>query len=110
MTQQANLEQETASRPPAVDAAPAETIAAAPRQVEKGKATVVDGSPPDFRLNVPFYIHPTTDVDMIDRVFAAVAQHHFSLNLQIHIDANSSQELIEHIAASLDRHFYGDKP
>ena len=108
MTQQADLEQERASRPAAGAAAPAETIDSAPQREEKGKATVVGGSP-DFRLNVPFYIHPTTDVEMIDRVFAAVAQHHFSLNLQIHIDASSSQELIEHIAASMERHFYGDR-
>lgn len=109
MTQQANLEQEKSSRPPAPAAAPAETVDAAPQREEKSN-TAASGRSPDFHLNVPFYIHPTTDVDMIDRVFAVAAQHRWSINLQIHIDASSSQELIQHLAASMERHFYGDKP
>lgn len=108
MTQQANLEPETARRPPAVDAAPAETKDKAAPKVEMGKDASVER--PGFYLNVPFHIDPTTDVDMIERVFAVMAEHRWPINLQIHIDPSSSPELIHNIAASMERHFYGDKP
>lgn len=107
MTQQANLEQEKASRPPSVDAAPAETIADATDEMGNADAAV---DRPGFYLNVPFHIDPATDVDMIERVFAVMAEHRWPINLQIHIDPSSSPELIHNIAASLNRHFYGDKP
>lgn len=100
MTQQANLEPETARRPPSVDAAPAETKDKAAPQVKTA----------NFHFDVPFHIDPTTDLEQVDQVFASMAQHRFPINLQIHFDSGSSPELIDHIIASLDRHFYGDKP
>ena len=109
MTQQTDLEQEKASRPAAGAPAPPETVDAAPRQEEMGK-TAAQVTRPDFHLNVPFYIDPTTDVDLIDRIFESVARHRWSINLQIHIDPGSSEELLHQIAASMERRFYGDKP
>lgn len=100
MTQQANLEQETDSQPPAVDAAPAET---------KGKVTPKVKSA-TFHFDVPFHIDPTTDLEQVERIFASMAQQRLPINLQIHFDSDSSPELIEHIAATMARHLYGDAP
>lgn len=100
MTQQANLEQEKASQPPAVDAAPAETKDKVAPKVKSAT----------FHIDVPFHIDPTTDLEHIERVFASMAEQRLPINLQIHFDPGSSPELIDHIAATMARHLYGDAP
>lgn len=100
MTQQANLEQEKASRPPAIDAAPAETKDKAAPKVKSAT----------FHFDVPFHIGPTTDLEQVERVFASMAEQRLPINLQIHFDPGSSPELIDHIAATMARHLYGDAP
>ena len=100
MTQQANLEQENASRPAAGAAAPAETKDKVAPKVKSAT----------FHFDVPFHIDPTTDLEQVERIFASMAQQRLPINLQIHFDSGSSPELIDHIAATMARHLYGDAP